>query len=272
MCMIDIKEILGAKICEEVLINSLSLYKKSIDPWLICCEEGGIIQNFGKEADELINEITFIFEKDASVFQDTKVYVQKKEVLREKILHDLQKIFEKQIQKTKEMSFLSFKESLAPIQITNQVERDIQAVIKTIDSYFTEIAGSLCSKKSSGIWFYEKEHQELKQGMIEIAIEKLQMARLQGIYLQKNRNPISLSFHFLHPHPFGKDLRFDHMTTNDSFNFNSRISQKAGIMRQSVSAKEKSLKITQSDSATTASENDLIYQENPLNAFQNNNY
>lgn len=272
MNTIEYIEIIGTKICEEFLLSTFSLYKKSIEPWIICCNEGGIVQNFGKEVDKLINEILTIYEKDAWVFRLTKAFKQKKIVLKENMLFDLQKIFEKQVLKTKEMSLQSFKESLAPIQITNRVEKDIQAVIQAVDRYFKEIVKSLTSKYSIGLWFYEKEHRELIQDMREISIERLQMAKLQGIYLQKNKHPIALSFHFLHPHPFGKDLRFDHLTANDSFNFNSNFNQKAGIMRQSVSSRGNSVKLISSDEPSVFSDNDLIYQENPLSAFQNNNH
>jgi hypothetical protein len=272
MNTIDYLEIIGTKVCEEFLLSSFSLYKKSIEPWVICCNEGGIVQSFGKEVDKLVYEILSIYERDAGVFRLTKAFKQKKIVLKENILFDLQKIFEKQVLKTKEMSIQGFKESLSPIQITNRVEKDIQAVIQTVDLYFREIVKSLTSKYSAGLWFSEREYRELIQEMREISIERLQMAKLQGIYLQKNKHPIALSFHFLHPHPFGKDLRFDHLTSNDSFNFNSNFNQKAGIMRQSVSSRGNTVKIISSDEPSMSLDNDLIYQDNPLSAFQNNNH
>ena len=226
MDTINYLDIIGAKLCDQILLNSFALFKKSIEPWLVCCNEGGIIQNFGKEVDLLVCEVLNIYEKDAWVFRTTKIFRQKKEILKENIMFDLHKIFEKQVLKTKEMSLQNFKESLAPIQISNRVEKDIQSVIKAVDYYFKEIMKSLSSKFSSGLWFYEKEYRELIQEMREISIERLQLAKLQGIYLQKSKNPIFLSFHFLHPHPFGKDLRFEHMTANDSLNFNSNFNQK----------------------------------------------
>nr|UXY87659.1 SEY1 [Cryptomonas curvata] len=268
---IHILDIIGAKICEEILLNSLSLYKKAIEPWLVCSNEGGIIQNFGKEVDILINEILTTYEKDACMFRTTKIFLQKKEFLKESMIFDLQKTFEKQVFKVKEVSLQNFKESLAPIQISNRVEKDIQAVIQAVDRYFREIVKSLTSKYSLDSWFFEKEYRELVQEMREISIERLQLAKLQGVYVQKNKHPIALSFHFLHPHPFGKDLRFDHMTSNDSFNFNSNFNQKAGIMRQSISSKSNSVKIISPDSPAVFPDSDLIYQDNPLSAFQNNN-
>jgi hypothetical protein len=264
-------DIIGTKICEEFLVNSFSLFKKSIEPWIICTNEGGIIQNFGKEADKLIHEVLDTYEKDAWVFRMTKVFQQKKEVLKESMLFDLQKIFEKQVLKIKDVCLQNFKESLSPIQISNRVEKDIQAVVQAVNRYFKEIVKSLTSKFSLGSWYFEKEYRELLQEMREISIERLQLAKLQGVYIQKNKHPIALSFHFLHPHPFGKDLRFDNMTSNDSFNFNSNFSQKAGIMRQSISSKSNSVKIMLPDSPIISKDSDLIYQDNPLSAFQNNN-
>ena len=271
MEIINYIDIVGTKICEEFLTNSFSLYKKSIEPWVICANEGGIIQNFGKEADKLIHEVLNNYEKDAWMFRTTRVFKQKKELLKENMLFDLQKIFEKQVLKVKEVSLQNFKESLAPIQISNRVEKDIQAVIRAINSYFREIVKSLTSKFSLGSWYFEKEYRELVQEMREISIERLQLAKLQGVYIQKSKHPVALSFHFLHPHPFGKDLRFDNMTSNDSFNFNSNFNQKASVMRQSITPKGNSVKINSPDSPTSFSDSELIYQDNPLSAFQNNN-
>jgi len=220
----------------------------------------------------LIENVLNKFDKDAALFINTKVYKQKREFLKENILFDLQTVFEKQVQKIKDISLYNFRESLAPIQITNRVENDIQVVFQTVDIYFKEVVKSLTSKYSSGIWYYEREHRQLKQEMRDISIERLQMAKLQGMHFHKNKNPVNLSFHFLHPHPFGKDLRYDYMNSNDSFSFNPNYTQKAGNMRYLLSNKGNNVKIISPEESNSFSDSTLIYKDNPMNAFQNNNH
>jgi len=261
------KEIAAYRICSEVFLKTLFAFKNSIEPWKICCEEGGIIQNFGKETDRLIEEFIEKFEQETSPFNDTKVFISKKKILKFNLLSMLQEIFDKQLYKLKELSFQSFKESLSSIQVTGDVENQVNAVIQITEKYFINKVDSLTPSKAKGIWFSEKERKELVNGIREMATERLQAARLQGIYLKKTKNPISLSFYYLHPHPFGKDLRLDHMTLNDSLNYNPDLTKRAGLMRQFVATQGDSKKLS-SGIDTDHKEEDFIYQEEPMKSFQ----
>ena len=112
-----------------------------------------------------------------------------------------------------------------------------------------------------------KEKRELLNGIREIAIERLQLARLQGVYLQKSRNPVSLSFHFLHPHLFGKDLSLNNFSSTDSFDFNPEPNKRAGLMRQFVETSGNSAKIKIGGNFTNQSSDDFVYHKDPLKLF-----
>lgn len=266
---LDSKEMVGYQICEEIFYKTFSQFKNSMEPLKICCEEGGIIQNFGKEADKLIEDSLEQFQTEAYIFQTTKVFSEKKKILKENLLSCLQEIFQKQILKLKELSFQSFKELLSSIQVTGDVENQVSGSIRVTEKYFNSKIDSLKPLQAKKSWSSEKERKELVSGIREMATERLQAARLQGVYLKKNKNPVALSFYYLHPHPFGKDLRLDHMTLSDSLGFNPELSKRAGLMRQFVATRGDSKKIN-SPEGTDNHYEDLIYQEEPMKSFQNN--
>lgn len=263
------KEMIGYRICNEIFLKTLFSFKGAIEPWKICCEEGGIIQNFGKEADILIEDYIKKFEEETGVFKSNNVFLSKKKILKFNLLSSLQEIFEKQIYKLKELSFQSFKEALSSIQVTGDVENQVNAAIQITEKYFISKVDSLKPPQAKKVWSSEKERKELVNGIREMATERLQAARLQGVYLKKTKNPISLSFYYLHPHPFGKDLRLDHMTLSDSLGYNPDLTKRAGLMRQFVATRGDSKKVSPGIENNNKEE-DFIYQEEPMKSFQNN--
>jgi len=179
----------------------------------------------------------------------------------------LNEIYEKLVSKLKEFSFQSFRESISIIQISNNIDQDIKTSIKITEKYFVSKAKLLNPFFITNSWVLEKERKELLNGIREIATERLQLARLQGVYLQKSRNPISLSFHFLHPHPFGKDLRLDNFTSSDSFDFNSEPSKRAGLMRQLIENGGNANKLKISGDSQERSLDDLVYHKEAIKLF-----
>ena len=58
----NLKEILASQLCRKTAGNLLEDFKKINEPWKICTEEGGLIQNFGEEASKIFKELTEIFD------------------------------------------------------------------------------------------------------------------------------------------------------------------------------------------------------------------
>ncbi|AEA38784.1 hypothetical protein CPARA_1gp126 (nucleomorph) [Cryptomonas paramecium] len=273
MCALNYLELIGSIVCEELSVVLFSFYKKSAEPWVNCCKDGIIVQSFGKEADTLIKNIFSVYEKEASLFKTTRVFKQKKEILGYNISFSLQKIFETQILKIKNMSIQNFKEILTPIQFTSSTQREVRTAIKIVKCYFKKIADSLVGECPMEKWSYGKEYNQLMQDLREIAIERLHKAKIQGVYDYGRKTSTGISFHFLHPRPFNKDLKFEHLGDGDLFNFDSKFLSKVELSQYFVLPKKvvNFLQNQHDNKDKTANEN-LIYTKNPLSIFQANNH
>jgi len=262
-----IKEILSSEICQKTSFSLIQDFKKVSEPWKICIEEGGLIQNFGGEASKIYNELTEIFDIETRIFRDTRSYTITRSVFVENLMYLISEIYEKLIAKLKEFSFQSFREAVSGLQISNNIDQDIKFSIKLTEKYFITKAKPMAPFFIRNTWILEKERKELIKGIREIVTERLQLARLQGVYLQKSRNPISLSFHFLHPHPFGKDLRLENFTSSDSFDFNPEPSKRAGLMRQFVEMDRNSFKFKIEKEFEKSFLDDLVYHKEAAKLF-----
>ena len=61
------KEILASELCRKTTMNLIEDFKKINEPWKICIEEGGLIQNFGEEASKIFNNLTNIFHRQKDI-------------------------------------------------------------------------------------------------------------------------------------------------------------------------------------------------------------
>lgn len=263
----NLKEILASQLCRKTAENLMEDFKKINEPWKICTEEGGLIQNFGEEASKIFKELTEIFDIETKIFKNTQSYLTSRAMFSENLIFLLSEIYEKLVSKLKEFSFQSFREAISVIQISNNIDMDIKASIDITEKYYNSKAKLLTPFFIGNSWILEKEKKELLNGVREIATERLQLARLQGVYLQKSRNPISLSFHYLHPHPFGKDLRLDSFTSSDSFDFNPEPSKRAGLMRQFVETTGNSMKFKIGEDSKSQPLDDLVYHKEAIKLF-----
>lgn len=264
---INFKEILAAQYCNKTSSSLIQDFKKTNEPWKVCSEESGLIQNFGKEAGEAYNKFTSIFDIETQTFMNTKSYATTRSLFVEDLISLITEIFNKLVTKLKEFSFQSFRETISMIQISNNIDQEVKNSIILTEKYFTSNSKHLKPFFIENYWIINKEKRELLNGIREIAIERLQLARLQGVYLQKSRNPVSLSFHFLHPHLFGKDLSLNNFSSTDSFDFNPEPNKRAGLMRQFVETSGNSAKIKIGGNFTNQSSDDFVYHKDPLKLF-----
>ncbi|GJD11470.1 Protein SEY1 [Galdieria sulphuraria] len=207
--------------CDNCFEQALTTYFSRVREWKRKTEEGRIIQNFGKESTELRNEILALYDDEAAQYKGTKAFERKRKSLLERVQLDLYTMYSKLLNKLKEVSFDIFRESLSHIQISDNVEKDVNKAIKAADKYF-------CSRA------------ELLKFMRENATERLQLARIQGAYVPPARMPISLSLNYLHPNPFGKDSRYeDFQAEKEKVKFDPGNTRRGGIMEAMLGGKDK---------------------------------
>eukprot|EP00871_Galdieria_phlegrea_P002385 jgi/Galph1/3147/GphlegSOOS_G1791.1 len=224
--------------CNVCMEHAMSSYNSRVREWKRKTEEGRIIQNFGKESTELANEILAMYENEAAQFKGTKAYSRKRRSLEERILLDLYTIYSKLLTKLKEVSFDIFRESLSHIQISDNVEKDVNKSIKAADKYFCSRAELLRCKGAN--WQYDSERKELLSIMRENATERLQLARIQGAYVPPVRTPIALSLNYLHPNPFGSDSRYEEPPPEkEKVKFEPGNTRRAGLMDAMLGGRDK---------------------------------
>ena len=140
MNSLEIKEILASEFCRKTAENLMEDFKKINEPWKICTEEGGLIQNFGEEAGKIYKGLTDIFDIETNIFKNTQSYLTSRAVFSEKLVFLLSEIYEKLVSKLKEFSFQSFREAISVIQISNNIDMDIKASIDITEKYYNSKA------------------------------------------------------------------------------------------------------------------------------------
>ncbi|GJQ10599.1 hypothetical protein GpartN1_g2390.t1 [Galdieria partita] len=224
--------------CDNCCEQAMTTYFSRVREWKRKTEEGRIIQNFGKESTELSNEILALYDNEAAQYKGTKAFERKRKSLLERVQLDLYTMYSKLLHKLKEVSFDIFRESLSHIQISDNVEKDVNKAIKAADKYFCSRAELLKCKGTS--WQFDSERKELLSVMRENATERLQLARIQGAYVPPARMPITLSLNYLHPNPFGKDSRYeDFQMEKEKVKFDPGNTRRGGIMEAMLGGKDK---------------------------------
>jgi hypothetical protein len=265
-----IKESISALATNTFYEEIMSAFDKEVEVYESISEDGSLIQGLGNACDGLLKQGIEAYEKKALLYWDTKSYDTKLEILESEMISKLEDLYYRQVQTLKELCFQSFRDSLAAIQVNSNVDSEVKGAVKVTEKYFKTKKAVLKPKDKKFEINDSKETHELLSGIREMATERLQTARLQGVYLQKNKHPLSLSFHLLHPHPFGKDSRFDSININDTMNYNPDLSKRAGLMRQFAS-NNSGIKSPMENSGTNRNDEvDMIYREEPLQSFQNN--
>jgi energy-coupling factor transporter ATP-binding protein EcfA2 len=235
-------ELEAAYRCDEISNFIFCQYLESVRIWKSRAEDGRIIENFGKEADTLLQNAIAEYERDAAAFRDTKSFHRKRGELRTAILNDLRTVYAKQLLKLREVAFDRFKLALTRVQVTDRVEKDVEKQIRENEKYFIEQADLLkCQEAPRGAsassntgalaWRHDVERRALVDAMREVATERLQFARLQGAYVPTQRQPVQFSFHYLHPNPFGVDSRLDRLTTGDPIRYDPTVTRVATTLR-----------------------------------------
>uniref|UniRef100_A0A7S0W3A1 Uncharacterized protein n=1 Tax=Hemiselmis tepida TaxID=464990 RepID=A0A7S0W3A1_9CRYP len=265
-------EIIAEAACSKVVYVTLELVKCVMRPWHKLINSGWV-QGLGKELDQLIKKVEEFYEREAGVFKHTKAYQRKLSQLVECFFMESRVMFQPQMNHLKENLKQYFKSACSNIGLTESIERDLNQLINLFDEEFINQAKSSipgCAKK---IWSYNYERENLKKYMIELVDEKMKMTYYKGLLVKKVKTPISIWFHALFPHPFGKDLSNEPFTTEDTFSYDTREVHrrgKASLMRHVLARKvewdtpQKNKKVSPGE----VSQEDYVFKENPKKAIK----
>ena len=97
-----------------------------------------------------------------------------------------------------------------------EIEAQLKSLLDEATAAFDTSASALLP---SGVrWTYAYERASVVESMADLAKSHVQTLQVQGLYLSKENNqlPVDFSAHWLLPHPFGRDSRYDPVSADDS--------------------------------------------------------
>lgn len=241
-------------------------------------DEGNVIEDFGREASVLLDETLAVFDNDVGPHRTSKAFQRKRYELKSMIDANTYDLFTRQIRRLREVAYGMFKEELEEIQSDESgFEKNIKKAVHKAQKHFLAEAEKL--RPSGSSWRFDNESKELASHMHEDATERLQQARLEeysagargrggrrggrggrggrGRPGGSKRQPISISFHYLDPAPFGwKDSRYEKLNTDDPLQYREAPTE---------AASDKSVAPTLPilPGKNEAWDRDYIYQETP---------
>lgn len=188
-------ELTATYACEATMKAVEARYLRNVQPWKVDTGAGRLVRDFGRQAGETVEQTLAAFTADAAAHGTTEAVGRKREELRGTVLTDLHGLYAKQLVKLRELAYQVFRDNLARIRISASVEKDVDGAIKVAEKFFVTKADELVVPGSG--WRYDALRSELVKLMREDATERLQSARLSGVYTKPVRFPVALSLHYL---------------------------------------------------------------------------
>ena len=113
------------------------------------------------------------------------------------------------------MTLSKFRAKVSATKPSADIEAQLKILLDEAKAAFDTSAKSLLPP---GVrWTYSYERQSVLESMADTAKSHVETLQVQGLYLStKNNNlPIDFAAHWLLPHPFGRDSRYDPVSADD---------------------------------------------------------
>ncbi|KAJ8903978.1 hypothetical protein NDN08_000508 [Rhodosorus marinus] len=215
----DEGELQAAFTCDAAFQNSWNNLQESISSWTETVEGGAMYNDFGKMCDEYAAAALEKFDEDNSSRTSSAAFKRKRAELVAAMNRSFEDLASRQfriLSETEMQSFASNLESMSSGPNPN-MGKDINALSKAAKASFVKKAEAL--KPRGSRVRYDTYQKELFNNIKTQAKSRMQFAQMTGLYHPPKREPISIGFHYLHPHPFGLDSKSEHLSLNDNVKF-----------------------------------------------------
>jgi len=219
-------------------------YDDKTKEWRMQAEAGRIIREFGTEGEKVMHHVLADFDAKCSEACGTKaqknsvvhkVMERKRQELKDTVSLNLYALYSRQLVKLREVAFEVFREKVDHIQVTESIERDIEAAIRETDQFFVSKASQMRVSGVTPVWSFDSERKELMNVVRESGTERIQFARIQGEYNPPSRQPIGVSFHYMAPSAFGwKDSRYESLSGEVGARFSNKDSYTDALKAKSA--------------------------------------
>jgi len=186
--------------------------------------DAGLLSDFGERATTLLNDAVARFDVDSTSFKGAAPVAAARAALSEQLQRVLYGPYRKQMAMLQKQTVGKFRAKVAAQKPSADIEVQMAKLLAEATEGFNEAAKALMPE---GIgWSYTYERQAVVDMMEEAARLQVQTFQVQGLYLSKSghKMPVDFSAHWLLPHPFGRDSRYDPITSSDEPTFKPHAS------------------------------------------------
>lgn len=180
------------------------------------CRPPSQLPDFGEQATKLVDDALARFDADASSFKGAAPVGQARSALAEQLQRALYVPYRKQLAALQRLSLSKFRAKVSGTKPAADIEAQLKVLVDEAKGAFDTSAKALLP---SGVrWTYAYERASVLESMEDTAAQHVQTLQVQGLYLSKanHKLPIDFAAHWLMPHPFGRDSRYDPVSADDS--------------------------------------------------------
>lgn len=186
--------------------------------------DSALLADFGEQATALVEEAVARFDADAERFKGAAPVAAARSALSEQLQRALYGPFRKQLNALQRTTLSKFRAKVQASKPNAEVEKTMAGLIDEAMAAFDASAKGLLP---SGVrWTYTYERASVLESMQDAATAHVNTLQVQGLYISKSggRMPVDFSAHWLLPHPFGRDSRYDPITSADEPSYKPQAS------------------------------------------------
>jgi len=177
--------------------------------------DASLLSDFGEQASSLVDEAVERFDADSAAFKGSAPVAAARAALAEQLQRALYGPFRKQLASLQRLTLSKLRAKVTAAKPAADIEVTMKSLLDEATASFDAQAKLLLP---AGVrWTYTYERASLVETMEETATAHVQQLQVQGLYISKkgSRIPVDFSAHWLLPHPFGRDSRYDPITSSD---------------------------------------------------------
>jgi len=181
--------------------------------------DAGLLSDFGERATSLLTDAIARFDVDSTSFKGAAPVAAARAALSEQLQRVLYGPYRKQIATLQKQTVAKFRAKVGAQKPSADIEVQMTKLLSEATDNFNEAAKGLVPEGMR--WSYTYERQSVLDMMVEAARLQVQTFQVQGLYLSTkgHKMPVDFSAHWLLPHPFGRDSRFDPISSSDEPTF-----------------------------------------------------
>jgi len=178
--------------------------------------DAALLTDFGEQCTALIVSALERFDAESTSLTAAAPVGAARTALSEQLKRALYNPFRKQLQALQKQTLAKFRAKVQAQKPAANIEVTLKTLLSEAMTTFDAAAATLVPSETR--WSYEHERRLVREGMDELAKLHVNTLQVQGLYLSTSeaKMPIDFSAHWLLPHPFGRDSRYDPVSASDA--------------------------------------------------------